>query len=714
MATLDFETYSEAGHVWGGSKWGALPGAGSGKTRYGLFCVGAAVYAQHPSTRILCAAYDLGDGPVSWVPGDQRPNDLFEYVAAGGILDAWNAAFERWIWTEVGVKRYGWPRLRDPIRQFRCDMARARSYSLPGSLDKAGAVLQLENRKLEGKRLLDKFSKPRNPTAKDRRARIRLKDDPVDARRLVEYNVGDIVAEAEAASRCPPLDADELEFWFVDQAINLRGVCIDLEGVENCIAVIEQAHARYNAELYKITHVDSASEVQKLLTWLKREGFGLDSLDEETVSGWLKRPALPEHVQRVLKIRQMLASSSVKKVYAMRIQAARGGRLHDLFTFHGARTGRATGNGPQPQNLPRKGPPVSKCRTCGHHHAVSKRGCSWCGATTSGEEEEWGIGAVEHALSVIATRDFEAVEHFFGDAMSTVSGCLRGLFVAAEGHDLICSDYSAIEAVVLAMVSGEQWRIDTFRGDGKIYERSASKITGIPYEEYAAYKARTGHHHPTRNSVGKIAELALGYQGWIGAWKQFGGPGTDDEIKKTILVWRDASPAIPCLWGNLELAAIRAATAPGTTQEIGDTGMTFRIEHGALRLKLPSGRHLTYHSPIIRQGDRGKLVLDFWGWNSNPKQGAMGWVRLSTWGGKLTENVVQAISRDILRHAMVALERAGYPIVLHVYDEIVAEVPKSFGSIGEFERIMATMPAWAEGWPIRATGGWRGKRFRKG
>jgi len=729
LPDMDFETYSEAGFVWNEatSKWECPEGA----SKKGLPVVGAAAYAEHPSTEVLSLYYDLKDGKGRqfWCPGMPNPEDLFFEVLSGGRLEAWNVAFERWIWNKVCVPRYGWPSL--PIESTRCAMAKSRASAYPGALGKAAEVMRLTNQKnADGDRLLKKFSMPRNPTAKDPRTRIRPEEDPEDGAKLYGYNEQDIIAEAEASSRLLDLEGEELEFWLCDQRINTRGVQVDREGILNCIAIIDQAHAKYNAELYQLTggEVARASEIAKLQNWLHHRGIHMDSLDEEHVETMLASPALSAECRRALEIRSAIGSAAVKKVYAMRNQMTQAARLHDLFSYHAARTGRATGNGPQPTNLPNSGPRVRQCGGCKKHFGIHLIECPWCRlpvVPTKGSIE-WSAAAAVDALVVIATRSLGSLEYYFGDAMATISGCLRGLFVAKPGHDLLCSDYSAIEAVGLAWLAGEEWRKEVFRTHGKIYEASASMITGVPLEEFFRHKEETGNHHPLRKSIGKYAELASGYQGWIGAWKAFGADEhlTDEEIKQAILKWRALSPAIVEFWGGqfrrrgvpelygVEGMFIAAIQNPGRVFEC--RGMTFEMRGDALYLRLLSGRYLTYHAPRLRPNlERGGLSISYEGWNTNPKNGAPGWVRMDTWGGRIVENIDQGTCRDILRHAIVNLERGGYPVVLHVYDEIVAEVPEGRGSIEEFERIMATMPAWAADWPVRAAGGWRAKRYSK-
>lgn len=756
LPDLDFETYSEAGYLWQPptdkhplGRWQGPPGA-PGSTR-GIGVVGAAVYAQHPSTEVLSLAYDLkdGGGPRHWLPGYPLPQDLFDWVAAGGLLEAWNSAFEGWIWNWVCVRRYGFPPL--PLPQLRCAMGKARASGWPGKLGEAAAVMGLPDQKDKaGDALLKLFSVPQNPTKADPlRRRVLPGERPDDAASLYRYNLQDIKAEAAASVRTPDLDPEELAFWLADQAINARGVHIDRPGVDNCIAIVEAAHAKYDAELTELTNgvVTAASQVQRLSGWLGAQGCLVYSLDEDSVTAMLKRlddrvtqgdmhPDEAAGPYRALEIRQAVGSASVKKVFAMANQCAAGDRLHDLFSYHAARTGRATGNGPQPTNLPKGFENVFRCASCSRHFGTHTVRCPWCLALRApgAVPVEWCVEAVDDALQVIAGRSYELVEHVFGDAMGAVSGCLRGLFTAADGHDLIASDYNSIEAVVLAVLAGEQWRIDVFRTHGKIYELSVSKIAGIPFEEILDYKKRTGQHHPLRQTVGKVAELASGYQGWLGAWKAFGADAfmNDEQIKDAILKWRDASPAVVEFWGGqerrrpwrvemygVEGMAISAVENPGQAYAVrradgAHTGVTFKRVGDALYCKLPSGRKLTYHRPRVEPGNRGGLALSYEGWNTNPKNGPPGWIRMNTWGGRLVENIVQAVARDILRHAIVNLERVGYPVVLHVYDEIVAEVRHGLGSVEQFEQIMMQLEPWAAGWPIKASGGWRGLRYRKG
>ena len=734
LPDMDFETYSEAGYVWdeANEKWQSPRGLAA--TAKGIKGVGAAAYAMHPSCEVTNFSYDLKDGvgPREWWPGLPNPQELFDYLARpGALIEAWNVSFECWVWSQVCVKKYGWPPL--DASKLRCAMAKSRAFALPGKLEKAGEVLALDvsdQKDPDGQRLIKKFACPRTPTKKNKSLRVMPADAPDDFTRYRAYNRQDIKAEAAVSIRCPDLSPSELEFWKVEQAINRRGVKINLPLVRACMDIIEQAYEKYNKELFALTggHIGKASEAAKILQWLAGFNIFLDDLKEETVADALKIKTLPDAARRVLEIRQATGSASVKKVFAMAAQATQDWRLHDLFVYHSAHTGREAGAGPQPHNLPSKGPMVILCGLCKKHYGVSIARCPYC-RTPASKPIEWNWKAADDALEIIKAGSLELLEWYFPRGFATVSACLRGLFIADEGKEFICSDYSAIEAVALAMVAGEQWRIDLFREQGDIYEASASRITGVPLSEFDEYRRKNaGSKHPLRKKIGKIAELASGYQGWIGAWKQFGADEyfDDDEIKEHILAWRKASPAIVELWGGqfrgygrdkrpemygLEGAAISAVQYPG--KEFKASCVSYFMQGDALYCRLPSGRLMTYHRPRLRPSDRGGLSLSYEGWNTNPKNGPSGWIRKDTWGGRLCENIIQAICRDILAYAMVNLEKAGYPIVLHVHDEIVAEVLKGWGSIKEFERIMSDLPTWAKGWPIFAKGGWRGPNYRK-
>lgn len=465
----------------------------------------------------------------------------------------------------------------------------------------------------------------------------------------------------------------------------------------------------------------------------------ISSLDADAVADALRRTDLPPDVRRVLELRQLTASASVKKLFAMDHQASRDDRLRNLIVHHGTHPGRPTGSGPQPLNLPKAGPKLVWCEQCRRPSALRPL-CPWCGALGRPDRRAaWTPDMIDHVLEIMAFRDLGMVERFFGDALLAISGCVRGLFVAGPGCDLIASDYSSLQAVVLACLAGEQWRIDAFRNGEPIYLLGASKITGTPVAEYLRYHAEHGDHHPDRQKIGKVSELACGFGGWINSYRAFGSEEPDDVIRAQILAWRAASPMIVEFWGGqhrgppwrreraelfgMEGTFIAALQQPGVTIDF--RGMPFLYDPAAdkLTIGLLSGlRCLTYHRPRLAQSNRqlgnmtvtDELSISYEGYNSNPKRGAPGWQRMDAYGGSLTENVVMAHEVEIQRYGIIALRALGYRMVLGVYDEDIFEVPEGWGSVEEVERVMGTMPPWAADWPVRAEGGWRGKRYRKG
>lgn len=702
---LDFETASEAGFLFDEStkKWVAPPGAAKGKK--GLKAAGTRAYVEHPTFRILSLSYDLkdGQGKRRWLPWMPPPRDLFEHVERGGLLSGFNTEFEWSVWNLYCAPKLGWPRL--PTQQLRCTQSKARAMALPGKMEKTGEVLRLPVQKdKDGTRLLNKFSIPRNPTKPDPRRWILPSEDPEDAEKLYSYNDTDVDAEGAIAAALPDLTPEELDVWFTDQAVNQRGVAIDLISIDNCIAIVEQAFAKYNGEFRTLTGGLNVTQNQKLRAWLGAQGCYADSLDEEHREILLKTlPVGPS--RRAIELLDKIGSASVKKLYSMRLQASIHGRLHGLYSYWAAATGRWTGNGPQPQNLPRP---------------------------SKGFDS---IGAIETALAVFATRDLETVETCYGDALDAVSSCLRSMFIAGAGCDLICSDFSAIEGVVMACLAGEQWRIDVFKTHGMIYEASASKMTGTPLQDFIDYKKKNGKHHPYRQQYGKLAELSGQYASWINGWKSFGAAehlGSDENIKAAILKYRAESPTFPELWGGqsrgrfqdarpelygLEGCAVAAIMWPG--KEFWTHGIKFQMDGDVLYMTLLSGRRISYHAPRLQQSTRDwanpwEQEISYECYDPLKKM----WLREKLYGGILTNNAVQGIARDIQAHGMVNLERAGYPIVMHTHDEIAAEVRRGWGSVEEFERIVNVLPWWARfsdgtPWPVRMKGGFRQPRYGK-
>lgn len=738
-ATIDFETYSEAGYEWSDAlnKW--VPPEGGSATNRGLGLVGVVNYTRHPSFEVLCAWYRLPAGELTyWDPSMPPPADLFQHIRAGGIVEAHNHAFEHRVFQALG-----WPEV--PLAQQRCSMAKSRAWALPGSLKEAAQVLGTFDKNAGGKKGIQMFSVPQNPTKTKARRRNFPHDAPDKFQELiVDYCADDVRAEEALSAVVPELSPLELEHWFIDQTVNRRGIQIDVPTVTAMRAIQKQTWAKYAPMCIELTGGIKPTEVGQLIAWAKGHGVILEKLDSEHIEEAMERDDLPEPVRKMLLYRSAVASASVKKINAM-LNSHHRGRAHDQYKFNAARTGRPVAEKIQIANLPRGALNVQRC-TCGRWQKPGFTHCLWCGPYVGPlqKPDEWNVKAMHDALEVIALADAALLEHAYGEALSALAGCLRGVLIAGPGMDLISSDFTAIEAVVLACMAGEQWRIDLFRAKGKIYEASGAKVGGVTYESLLEYKEQTGKHHALRQ-VGKTAELGLGFMGWIGAWLNFDKSGTrsDEEIKQIILKWREASPAIVEFWGGqrrrnpwrdelfgVEGAFIRAALLPGVPVMF--RGLKFEAFRVAAPIRWPaaalsapcmvqitllSGRKLTYHGVLLEPTDRpwsGKYSISYEGYNTNAKKAKKGWARMRTHGGMLTENIVQATANDVLRHAMANVEKAGYPIVMHTYDEIVSEVPEGFGTVEELERLMTTLPEWAKDWPIGADGGWRGKRYRKG
>lgn len=749
LPDFDFEFKSLAGYTFKpDGRLGSLPGFSDQKR--GLKATGLRPYVEHPSfiPQLLC--YDLKDGagPKQWEWGQSFDvlQPLFDHIRAGGLLEAHYSNAEWTVWQYWCVPKLGWPPLK--LEQLRCSSAKSRANAYPSALADVGGVLRIEHQKdPAGDKLMKLFSIPRNPSKKDPRYFTLPYEAPEQWAGYKKYNLRDIVAESEVSIRSPDLSPFELEVWLCDQRINDRGIQVDVEAVENCLAIVEQAYAKYGAEIRAITGGIEPTELKQLQGWLTGQAVHMAGMTEEDVAAMLQR--LGDFAQenagnlhefapayRVLELRQMLGSASVKKLYALRASVDKHGRVHDLYMYHAARTGRVIGIGVQPTNL---------------------------------YKGTWNnVKDIDAALAVIASRNLDLVEYTYAGphvapkdrlgALDVVNNCLRSLFIAGPGKVFISSDYSAIEGVVAAGLAGCEWRLDVFRTHGMIYEASAAKVCGLEFEEFVQHRISTGaavtrvdghvatiqggKHHPMRNKIGKFAELSLGFGGWIGAMKGFGADEflTDEEMKVAILGWRDASPELPEMWGGqsrgrfqsarpelygLEGCIVSAICNPGSAYAY--RGIGYQMHGDVLYCQLPSGRLLTYHEPRLAPSSRPyanpwEYEVTYSGWNSNPMAGPLGWERMKLYGGKAFENVVQAVARDIQAHAIVTLERAGYPVVMQTYDEVVAEVPiieclfpegTHSKSVEKLEAIMMDVPAWARAWPIKAKGGWRGHRYGK-
>ena len=713
LASCDFETYSEAGFRFDSERqrWVALK-----KGKPGIKGVGAWAYTAHPSAEVSVFRYDLKDGYGLryWAPGLPNPQPLFDHLARGGLLEAWNSFFEWCVWTNVCVPRYGWPALN--LLQVRDAAAKSGSWTMPRKLEDTADILGTPIRKdKEGKQIMLRVSKPRSPTKHDKRLRYTREDSPDDFTRLDAYCGDDVRAEDAVSLLCPDLSPRETRIFLADQSINARGICCDREAVEAALVIIAQAEVRYTAELRHVTNgaVGTADELDKMKAWLKTWGVSAPEITKDTLPGLIEfTETFAPVAHRVLKIRAAMGSLSVKKTRSMRLMLGADDRIRGLYTYAGAaRTWRWAGGGVQPQNLPKDGPKVSRCVACSAVHWAGLGYCPRCFGSTS-KPTKWGIEAAEACIPALLTRSLDVVEALWGDALLAIAGCLRSFFIAGPGCELKSSDLSSIEAVVIAELAGEQWQQEVFRTHGKIYEQTAAMITGVPFAEFARYKTETGLDHPQR-ALGKVASLASGFGGWIKAWEKFGADKfmNEAEMKDGILAWRKKSPAIVALWKGLESAAISAIENPGQCYRY--RSLAYQTHANVLYCQLPSGRAIPYHAPRVfdeLRNDKPNRGISYWGIHSQSGK----WMRQHTYGGKLAENCTQAVARDIFAAGIVRLEDAGYPVVLHTHDEPTCEVPAGFGSVEEIERLMTVPLGWCVDWPVKADGGWVGHRYRKG
>jgi len=490
----------------------------------------------------------------------------------------------------------------------------------------------------------------------------------------------------------------ERDIWELDQRINLRGVHVDIDSAQKIITSIKRREAERLTRFSELVRyeVSGPRSYVALAAWVGQEiGQNLDSIDKAATAELLKDPQLPAHVREVLQIKAELSKSSVAKYEAM-VNRAHKGRVMGLFMYHGASTGRWAARGIQPHNMPRD-----------------------------------SYNDDQYDLALESMDDFEWLSALLDDPYYAASKMLRGTICAPEGYELVCADFSAIEGRGLAYLADETWVLDEYRridteGGPDMYMVTAATILGKPADEIT--KAE-------RQSPGKIAELACGYQGAAGAVRQFGGGEgmTDEEVVEAIVApWRATRPRIVNFWYDVERAAIKAIKRPGG-RAFTVAKIHFRVKNAYLQIKLPSGRVLRYFQPKVENVRKRKIKdfnpehneyctcadcgyssesITYWGVKIVDGKTTSQWTKIETYGGKLTENIVQAFCRDLLAEAMVRLDREGYQLVMHVHDEAVAEEKIGSKDLEEFCAIMSEVPEWAEGMPIRAEG-WVGKRYRK-
>ena len=626
------------------------------KSAVDLRKTGVYKYAADPSTDIWCMAYKApwSDDVLVWQPGDEVDAYLEDWIMAGGLLSAWNANFERTIWNEIMVGRYQWPDTR--INQWRCTMAQASAMGLPRALGQAAAVLGVEEQKDKtGAALMLRMARPRKVNADGSYTWWNTKDK---VEQLIQYCRQDVRTELSVAEVLNEMPDSERRLYQLDQRINDRGVALDVDLVHRVKALAGNASIEIDAEIQRLTkgQVKAATNGMDLVAWLNSHGIATKSVDKQTVARLLTSDKLHPVIREVLTLRQNGAKSSTAKYDAMLHAVNEDGRMRGLLVYHGAATGRWSGKLVQPQNFPR---PQKKQDELDEIIAKLK---------ADGDVSEHGAGTV------------------------LASDLLRSMLVAKDGHRLMFADYSAIEARVLAWIAGQHDLVETFRNGGDVYKEMASAIYNVDVENVT----------DGQRQVGKMAILGCGYgMGGKRFAEQCASMGIkvdEDEAKRIVSVYREKNNRIAQYWRDVEQDFV---------DMVKDAGRV-----GSVRLPLPSGRLLTYHSPRIIQREtpwgamRDTAQVDTL--NSVTRQ----WVSQIIWGGLLTENVVQATARDLMATAMMALELKCYNVILSVHDEIISEVPDNFGSLDEMIDIMTRVPAWAEGCPINAEGK-EGKRYRK-
>lgn len=644
---------------------------------------GAEVYARHPSTDVWCLAWAFEDDEcISLVRREDIisgyiPPLLRAHIESGGIVYAHSAAFELAITNNIMAPRYGWPKL-DP-KQVRCTAAMAYAMALPGSLDGCTKALGISDGKdMQGSRVMLQLARPRRIEPD---GTIVWWDDADKLERLYEYCKQDVVAERNAHRKMLDLSPAEQEVWQLDYAINQRGVPIDRPAVVAAIAVVEHERKRMDAIMRALTGgaVEACTEVGKLTTWVKAHGVDTDGLAKADIADLLECVNLPEPVHSALKLRQEAGKSSTAKLEKMLACACDDNRVRGTLQYHGASTGRWAGRLIQPHNMPR-----GNLRPADVHEILCRL-------------PYWATQQAADYLNI-----------FYGSVMDVASSCLRGFIAAPAGYDLIAVDFSAIEARVLAWLAGEEEPLSIFRAGGDIYLHAASGI----------YRRPISKADKQERQIGKVAVLALGYQGGVGAFqtmaRTYGVKVSDEEAEAIKTAWRTANPAIVQFWYDCEDAARTALLSAGRTTTAGSQGreIRFKLNGSFLWCKLPSGRVICYPFPRVEEvptpwGSTREAVTHMTV-NSVTKK----WERTSTYGGKLVENIVQAVSRDLLAASMLRLEAHGYPLVMTVHDELVMEVPEDEGSLEEVEELAALLPDWAAGLPMKAEG-WRAKRYQK-
>lgn len=623
-------------------------------------------YSEDPSFEVLLFGYAIDDGPVTVVDvtRDGIPQDIVTMLTSPDVVkQAYNANFERVCLSRaLGMKDFL------PPEQWRCTMVHALSCGLPRSLKDVGKVLGLseEQAKMkEGEALIRYFCKPCRPTkANGGRTRNLPEHDPDKWATFIEYNRRDVETERTIRKIVEQKDLGGAEWraYWLDQRINDRGVLCDRKLVKGAMQIAEEHAKGLTEEAVAISGLENPNSVAQVKSWLGVDG----SLDKKAVRAMLQGDSLDIRQRRMLEIRQEAAKASISKYEAMERGMCSDNRVRGLFQFYGAnRTGRWAGRQVQVQNLPQ-------------NH----------------------ISDLQTARELAVDCDRESISALYGNVPDVLSQLIRTAFVAEHGKTLAVADFSAIEARVLAWLAGEKWRLDVFKSEGDIYCASASQMFHVPVEKHGV----NGH----LRQKGKIAELALGYGGSVGALKQMGALEMglqEEELMPLVEMWRSTNQNVTRFWWEVDNAVKEAIASPGSLRILGcangNAGIIFKCSPKLLNVRLPSGRCIRYWEPRIEINDMGREAITYGGTDAGK------WGRLETYGPKLVENIVQATSRDCLRDAMWMVSRKFPDIVMHVHDEMIVEVDeaKAEEALEWMKNMMATCAnVWAPGLPLRGDG----------
>lgn len=625
--------------------------------------VGVYRYVDSANFEILLFAYAFDNEEVKvidLVNDEELPKEVIEALNDNKVIkSAFNANFER-----TAISKFLNINLKP--NEWSCTMIKALTLGLPGSLDSVSKALKFNEDKQkmkEGKALIQYFCKPCKATKVNKgRTRNLPIHDMEKWNKFKEYCKQDVVVEREIRNKLSKYKTTEREIklWYLDQRINDTGIKVDTELIENAIECDKRYTEKLTKEAIKITGLNNPNSPAQLKKWLSdKVGFEITSLTKESIPEILKQVD-DENVVRILELRKLMSKTSIKKYEAMKLAKGNDNRVRGLLQFYGAnRTGRWAGRLVQVQNLPQ-------------NH----------------------IEDLDLARNLLKEGDFDLIELLYDSVPDVLSQLIRTAFIPSEGHRFIVSDFSAIEARVIAWLAGEKWRLDVFNSHGKIYEASASQMFKIPIENI-----KKGSE---LRQKGKLAELSNGYGGSVGALISMGAIKMglkEEELQPIVTAWRNANPNITKFWWDVDKAA-KKAIKDRTIVEI-QHGIKFIYNPGVLFIELPSSRRLSYLRPKIEphttfSGDK----ITYEGMEQTSKQ----WKRIDTYGPKLVENIVQATARDCLREAMFNITDAGYSIVMHVHDELVLDVDKKFGSLEEVNSIMGKEISWAKGLPLKADG----------